>query len=215
MGVVLTGGHTSEGVELAAGFSVTGYQKIDHKFFRKGGMEVGDQLILTKPLGSGALLAALMRGECRADWFEKLKQSMLLSNQKAAEIFSEADVRGCTDVTGFGLAGHLFEMLDQSRVSARISTDSVPQFDGFSELSRRGILSTLHGENAKRSRRIESSVALPEYLFDPQTSGGLMAAVKSDRVDGVLWNLRESGHSYASRIGEVVASNESEKIHLV
>ncbi len=98
--VVLVGGHTTEGSELALGFSVTGHAETD-RLFQKSQLRVGDVLMLTKPLGSGALLAAWMRGACKAAWFEKLVRALLVPNKVAAAIFDEAGVRACTDVTGF------------------------------------------------------------------------------------------------------------------
>src|SRR5437764_307512 len=125
LGVVLSGGHTTEGSEMALGFAVTGYAE-EGRLFQKSRLQVGDRLVLTKPLGSGALLAAWMRGACRAAWFEKLIGTMLQANAAAAGIFARHGVAACTDVTGFGLAGHLLEMLDASHVSARLNVAKVP-----------------------------------------------------------------------------------------
>src|SRR5262249_38061668 len=102
LGVVLTGGHTTEGSELALGCAVTGCAE-EGRLFQKGTLPPGDALILTKPLGSGALLAAWMRGECRAEWFAPLLSSMLLANGPAGEVLARRGVVACTDVTGFGL----------------------------------------------------------------------------------------------------------------
>jgi selenide,water dikinase len=203
LGVVLTGGHTTEGQELALGFSVTGFGERD-RLFQKSNLELGDQLVLTKPLGSGALLAAWMRGQCRADWYEALIARMLLANARAAAVFAEAGVRACTDVTGFGLAGHLLEMLDASHVSARLLVNKVPIYAGFDEVVSQGIVSTLHGDNAKVSCRVQCASPPAAWLFDPQTSGGLLAAVKPGSVARTLQQLKDSGYSDAAMIGEVV-----------
>jgi selenide,water dikinase len=203
LGVVLTGGHTTEGPEMALGFSVTGFGE-EGRLFQKGRLEVGDQLILTRPLGSGALLAAWMRGECKAEWFDPMLAAMLVPNRRPAEIFVEAGVVACTDVTGFGLAGHLLEMLDASKVSARLNAKDVPRYAGFEEVTGAGIVSTLHRDNAKAACRVEGAAPLPAWLFDPQTSGGLIAAVKPDRVEFTLNHLRKEGFSQACSIGEVV-----------
>jgi selenide, water dikinase len=202
LGVVLAGGHTTEGSELALGFSVTGHAEAD-RLFQKGRLQPGEVLVLTKPLGSGALLAAWMRGECKAVWFEKLLRSMLLPNKSAAEIFDQAGVTACTDVTGFGLAGHLLEMLDASRVSARLDRKAVPLHEGFAEVVSKGIVSSLHADNAKASCRIHGPLRLAEWLFDPQTSGGLLAAVKPERAGAVLQRLREASCN-AAAIGEII-----------
>jgi selenide,water dikinase len=202
LGVVLTGGHTTEGSELALGFAVTGFAE-EGRLFQKKNLRPGDALILTKPLGSGALLAAWMRGECRAAWFEPLMQSMLRANAAAGKIFGQAGVTACTDITGFGLAGHLLEMLDASQVSARIVGGQVPLYAGFDDVVARGIVSTLHGDNAKMSCRVIG--ASPAWLFDPQTSGGLLGAVRADAAEDVMRQLREAGCKDAARIGAVIA----------
>ncbi|MBI3412236.1 MAG: selenide, water dikinase SelD [Planctomycetes bacterium] len=205
LGVVLTGGHTTEGPELALGFSVTGFAE-EGRLFQKGNLRPGDVLILTKPLGSGALLAAWMRGECRAAWFEPLLATMLLSNREAGHIFAEAGVSACTDVTGFGLAGHLLEMLDASRVSARLTAEQMPLYDGFEKVVADGIVSTLHGDNAKVACRVEGPT--PASLFDPQTSGGLLGAVRQEAADAVIARLHVAGFTKAAAIGTVQAPEQ-------
>src|SRR5205085_11743747 len=102
LGVILTGGHTTEGAEMALGFSATGYGE-EGSLFHKSKLQPGDLLVLTKPLGTGALLAAWMRGQCRAAWYDKLLESMLLANDRGGAIFAQHGVQACTDVTGFGL----------------------------------------------------------------------------------------------------------------
>jgi selenide,water dikinase len=215
LGVVLTGGHTTEGNELALGFAVTGFGE-EGRLFLKSKLRPGDVLILTKPLGSGALLAAWMRGECRAGWFTRLLASMLMDNARAAEVFARAGVTACTDVTGFGLAGHLLEMLDGSGVSARLAVKDVPRYEGFEEVVGRGIVSSLHRDNAKASCRVHGPAALPAWLFDPQTSGGLLAGVKPGFVAETLRELHQAGLPDAAVIGEAVPveSGPSPEIYL-
>ena len=205
LGVVLSGGHTTEGPELALGFSVTGFGE-EGKLFRKGGLKPGDQLILTKPLGTGALLAAWMRGRCRAEWFTPLVESMLKSNRAAADVLRNAGVTACTDVTGFGLVGHLLEMLDASRAAARLDAAKVPLLPGFAEVVSEGIVSTLQGDNAKAACRVGGKT--PEWLFDPQTSGGLLAGVRPEAADEVVRRLRSAGCAEATIIGDVQAVQE-------
>ncbi len=217
LGVVLAGGHTTEGAEMALGFAVTGYAEED-RLFQKSSLEAGDRLILTKPLGSGALLAAWMRGACQAEWYEPMMRHMLQANDRAGAIFAKLGVRACTDVTGFGLAGHLMEMLDASGVSARLYADAVPIYAGFAEVVAAGVVSTLHKDNAKVSCRVVLAPSPPAplprnigreggpaWLFDPQTSGGMLGAVKADQVDEALRMLKEAGCENAAMIGEVVA----------
>jgi selenide,water dikinase len=203
-GVVLVGGHTTEGAELALGFSVTGHAEAG-QLFQKNALQVGDRLILTKPLGSGALLAAWMRGVCRAEWFAELVEFMLVSNRAAAEVFREAGVRACTDITGFGLAGHLLEMLDGSQMSARLSQSAVPCYAGFEKVVDRGIVSSLHRDNAKVTCRVQGPAPLPAWLFDPQTSGGLLAALPASAVASTLQQLQQAGSTRARVIGEVAS----------
>jgi selenide,water dikinase len=199
-GVTLAGGHTTEGAELALGFSVTGHAE-ESALFRKGGLRPNDKLILTKPLGSGALLAAWMRGECRAEWYEPLVSAMLQSNRAASAVFAQLGVRACTDVTGFGLAGHLLEMLDASGVSARLFADRVPLYAGFREVVAKGMVSTLHPGNARANARVRGAADPPAWLFDPQTSGGLLAGIAADRAEEALRLLPG-----AAVIGEVIAA---------
>jgi selenide,water dikinase len=208
-GVVLAGGHTTEGAELALGFSVTGHADVS-QLFRKDRLRPQDRLILTKPLGSGAILAAWMRGECPAGWYESLVESMLRSNRAASAVFASLGVAACTDVTGFGLAGHLLEMLDASRASARLFAERVPVYAGFREVVARGIVSTLHTGNARANCRVTGANKPPAWLFDPQTSGGLLAGVPADRADDAVRLLAEAGCPDAAVIGEVVAGEPAE-----
>src|SRR5262249_11897655 len=155
-------------------------------------------------------LAAWMRGECKAAWMEKLKQTMLLSNGPASAIFARIGVRACTDVTGFGLAGHLLEMLDASGAAAELKSADVPRYDGFNETVSAGIVSTLHRDNAKVGCRVHGEAATSAWLYDPQTSGGLLAGVKPERVSETLAALHEAGYTRAAVIGSVVAIKEGD-----
>jgi selenide,water dikinase len=213
LGVVLAGGHTTEGSELALGFSVTGYADED-RLFRKGSLQPGDRLILTKPVGSGALLAAWMRGQCKARWFDRLIDGLLLDNARAAAIFDQAGVTACTDITGFGLAGHLLEMVDASRVSAQLDPGRVPVYHGFAEVVSQGIVSSLQRDNAKQGCRVDGALPLPEWLFDPQTSGGLLGGVKPDRAAAVLEQL-QAHYPAAAIVGEVTATADGENCRVI
>ncbi len=204
LGITLAGGHTTEGADLALGFSMTGTAR-RNQLFKKSGLEPGDVLILTKPLGTGALLAALMQSECKAAWYEVLMAGMLQANQAAAQIFAAAGVVSCTDVTGFGLAGHLLEMLDASDVSAELNGESVPLYSGFNEVTQLEIRSTLYEDNARVSSRVQAS-SPPEWLFDPQTSGGLIAGVAADSADEVIAKLQQTGYLQTAKIGVIRAN---------
>jgi selenide,water dikinase len=207
--VVLAGGHTTESMDFQVGFTVTGYADKD-SLFTKGGLAVGDQLVLTKPLGTGSLLRAAGMGLCDASDWQAVIDGMLWSNREAAGAFARHGVRACTDVTGFGLVGHLLEMLDAGGVSAEIMASSVPLYPGFEEFAAPAtgepILSTLHEENARSGSRVRfEASSLPAWLFDPQTSGGLLAAVAPEKLDPVLAELKQVGCAPAAHVGEVVA----------
>jgi selenide,water dikinase len=200
LGVVLTGGHTTEGPELCLGFALTGHAHRE-KLFTKGGLKPGDALILTKPLGSGALLAAWMRGELPAADYTALLAGLLQPNARAAAVFAEHGVRACTDVTGFGFAGHLLEMLRSSNMSAYVYLKNMPVYSGFDSVVEAGIVSSLHEDNARYGQAITGPT--PAWLFDPQTAGGLMAGVPSHRAEEVIAALKESGYEHACIIGEI------------
>ncbi len=194
----IVGGHSIEGPRMALGFTVLANQ--DTEPLLKSNLNVGDQLIVTKPLGTGALLAALPEGKCDGRWFAAMIDSMLLNNSIALEIAKKFNVSAMTDVTGFGLAGHLLEMLQASQLSASLMLDSVKLYAGFEELTRQGIESTLTIEN----RHIEHAIQISENLrkspsftamFDPQTCGGLLIATKSSDVDDMLTFLGNQGFS--------------------
>jgi selenide,water dikinase len=155
-----------------------------------------------------------MRGECRAEWFDSLIDSMRKPNSQAADVFARAGVTACTDITGFGLAGHLLEMLDASKVSAKLYRKNIRIYEGFDEVVTQGILSSLHKDNAKVDCRVDGTPPLPAWLFDPQTSGGLLGAVKAEEVDEVLRSLHEHGMKAATFIGEVIAP-ESDQTSLI
>jgi selenide,water dikinase len=192
-GCALTGGHSGESARPALGFAVTGLAD-PAQLTRKSGLRAGDALVLTKPLGTGILLAANMRGRCKADWLAAAIASMRRTNAEAARILRAHGVSACTDVTGFGLAGHLMEMLRASSAAATLEGGAIPALPGARELAAEGIASTLAPENlrALQSRGIAVS---PEWalLADPQTSGGLLAGIAGDRAGPCIAALRSAG----------------------
>jgi selenide,water dikinase len=211
-GIALVGGHTTAGGELAVGLAIWG--DAPSALLRIGGLAPGDRLILTKPLGTGVLFHADMRGLARGAWIEAAVASMLRSNRAAAEVARAAGASACTDVTGFGLAGHLGTMLRASKASARVALDAVPLLPGVRELLGAGLRSTFHPENAKARRAIrcdEAIAARPELdvLFDPQTSGGLLFGVAADRAEEAVARLRDAGDREAAAIGVVRAADPS------
>jgi selenide,water dikinase len=218
-GATLWGGHTTQGPELTIGYAVAG-QLAGEVPFTKGGLRAGDRLILTKPLGTATLLAAHQLSLCRAEWMDELIEQLLQSNAAASRLAREFGVAAATDVTGFGLAGHLFEMLDASRVSARLSLGSLPLLNGFAELNAAGVRSSLDPANRtveSRCRLADATrAARPAYhaLFDPQTSGGLLIAVPEPRARAFVSQLKERGVARAVDVGEVVASPEAPVLEL-
>ena len=212
-GCALVGGHTSEGAELALGFAVNGLIARE-AVTRKGGLQTGDALILTKPIGTGTLLAADMRGKAKARWTMGAIAHMLLSNRAAAGILRRHDVHAATDVTGFGLLGHLIEMVRASDVDVAIAPDRIPLLDGARESVALGIFSSLQPQNVRLRRAIknlDTAATHPLYplLFDPQTAGGLLAAVQLSAASDCIDELRAAGYAHASVIG-VVSSRASE-----
>jgi selenide,water dikinase len=207
-GVTLVGGHTTTGPELVAGFAVWGFAASADALIRIGGAAPGDQLILTKPLGTGVILQADMRALARGAWMEAAVASMLRSNGPAARVMLALRPSAATDVTGFGLAGHLGEMLRASKASAVLDLAAIPALPGAVALLGRGVRSTAHPENARarRAMLVEPDAARRDaldLLFDPQTSGGLLIAVSRERAPAMLSALHATGDATAALIGEV------------
>ncbi len=219
-GTALVGGHTSEGAELGLGFSINGLADRD-RILRKGGMRPGDRLILTKPLGTGTLFAADMRGEAKGRWIDRAIESMLVSNRAAADTLFGSGATACTDVTGFGLLGHLVEMTRPSEVDVEIELAALPLLDGALETIRAGIFSSLQPQNVRLRRAIrdlDGASRSERYplLFDPQTAGGLLASVPGETAESCLAELHRRGYPDAAIIGTVrPQSNHLEPITLV
>jgi len=207
LGLQLGGGHTAEGSQLALGLTCNGHLPAG-ELLRKGALREGDQLILTKALGTGTIFATDMRGEAPRGAVAGALESMLRPNAEAGRIFREHGSLGCTDVTGFGLVGHLAEMLRPSGLTATLQLDQVPLLQGAPECARKGHLSSLQNQNAKAA----SVIANPPQpgkepsgwplLFDPQTSGGLLGGINPANVDACLDALRQGGDAPVV-IGEV------------
>ncbi len=203
-GCTLVGGHSGEAEEAALGFAVSGLAEPE-MLTRKSGLRPGDALILTKPIGTGIVLAGHMRGLTRASWLAAAVASMRVTNAAAARILREHGVTACTDVTGFGLAGHLAEMTRASGVAATLWRDSVPVLPGALELAAQGIESTLAPDNARAVPNL-STEPRERVLIDPQTSGGLLGGVPADRADACLRALLAAGMT-AAIVGVVEATS--------
>ena len=208
-GVKLIGGHTTEGAELSIGFAVNGLVERS-EVLTKHGLKPDDVLILTKPLGTGTLLAADMQHQAKGHWINSAVQHMDQSNGPAAKIFHEYSASACTDVTGFGVAGHLMEMLRGAQCSAVVNLDSLPVLDGALPcINEKNIRSTLHDGNEQSFAEV-SRISHPKQalVFDPQTSGGLLAGVPADAAEKVVEALQQAGYHQAAIVGRVSSSGQ-------
>lgn len=208
----LVGGHTSEGPELSLGFAVNGLIDKD-KIMRKGGLRPGDKLIVTKPIGTGTLFAADMRHKAKGRWIASALDHMVMSNRLGAECLVEHGSRAATDITGFGLLGHLVEMVRASGVDVELVLDAVPMMDGAEDTVRAGIVSSLQPQNVRLRRAVanlEEAGKDPRYplIFDPQTAGGLLASVPADRADACVAKLIELGYARTMIVGEVLEQSD-------
>ena len=208
MGATLVGGHTIEGASVTIGYTILAEQEAG-SVRAKGKLREGDLLILTKALGIGVLLAAHMQARCKAEWYGPLVETMLQSNAPAAALFEEFGVAAATDITGFGLAGHLLEMLRPANLSAEIWLTAIPLLPGASQLLREGLESTIADANRSVLDELEVTAGYPA-LFDPQTCGGLLAAVSPESAEELASRLREQGIP-ASVIGRVMAASADRK----
>jgi selenide,water dikinase len=200
-GCALAGGHTGEAAEFTFGLALTGFADPDG-LLRKNRLRPGDDLILTKPLGTGVLFAADMRGAATSAWIEAAQASMLQSSAAAAACLKAHGAVAATDVTGFGLAGHLLEMLRASKVDAELTAENLPALEGVRDLLDAGFESTLQPANRAAFAPSVSGGDDP-LLYDPQTAGGLLAGVPHDRSAACLAALVEAGYASARLIGRV------------
>lgn len=207
-GVPLVGGHSAEGAELSLGLSISG--ALVEPALRKGGGRPGDRLILTKPLGAGVLFAAHMRGLASSAALQSALKHLDLSNRRALAVLRKHGVCAATDVTGFGLIGHLVEMLDAGGQGAAIRLGSVPALDGALAAFRRGGASVLQADNERPLSQFElRGCSLADervrLLADPQTAGGLLAAVPEAQAEACVAALLEAGYQGSADIGSVTS----------
>ena len=198
-GAVIVGGHSSLGDELTIGFSITGL--CDTVPISIAGAKAGDVLILTKPIGSGVIMAAEMAGQARGADVAAAFDWMVMGQAKASGILSQA--HAMTDVTGFGLAGHLSGICEASDVGATLDLDAVPFMAGAVALAQAGLRSSLFKDNRSGAGPVFGAQgAKGDLLFDPQTAGGLLAAVDVATADAVLAELLAAGYP-AAIIGKI------------
>jgi selenide, water dikinase len=206
----LLGGHSMQGTELGVGFVINGVSMArGGELLPKIGAQPGDQLVLTKALGTGTLFAAHMQLMADGRDVNTATAAMLRGNREAAQLALARGASACTDITGFGLLGHLLEML-AGELGARLELSQLPVLDGALEHLRAGRVSTMHAANVQSGGSIlqhASSVdeARLQMLFDPQTSGGLLIAQPAESAQALCDALRRSGYGQAAIIGEVTA----------
>jgi selenide,water dikinase len=208
-GGTIAGGHTVTDDEPKYGLSVTGVIRPD-RIWTKAGARAGDRLLLTKPIGTGVVTTALKGEAAAAADVEAAVASMLTLNKAAAGVAAEGGIRGCTDITGFGLLGHSAEMAERSQVGLRISAGSVPLLPGARGYAERGFLAGGLGRNrdyylAQGTVSIDPALdpAVEALLWDPQTSGGLLIAVPAAAAPVLIDRLAAAGVP-VWEIGEVV-----------
>ena len=196
-GVALLGGHTVQDREIKFGYSVTG--AVDPKrILTNAGARVGDRLILTKPLGTGIVGTAIKFGRAPADVVAHAVASMCTLNKAAAEAIAHLDgVHACTDITGFGLAGHGSEMAAASHVTLALDADSLPLIPGVVAMVDENKSGGMGTNREHFASGIEFgpgvTAELRDLVFDPQTSGGLFLSVAPDQADPALAALKQAG----------------------
>ncbi len=208
-GGVLAGGHSVKDSEVKYGLAVTGTVHPE-RYWSNATARVGDALLLTKPLGMGAVSTALKKGllEGRDDLLVAAMTQMATLNRIAAEVLADFEVHAATDVTGYGLAGHAREMADNAGVTMVVRAGSLPVFEGASGLVEAGAVSG-GGKRARASdaAKVGFSAAVPEPLramvFDAETSGGLLVALPAAQAERAAARLRDAGAPAGAVVGEV------------
>lgn len=213
-GCSLLGGHSINDEEIKCGFAVTGLIETD-KVVERDQANPGDVLVLTKPLGTGMVAFAAQLGRASNGWLKHIGESMATLNKDAAELMQEFGAHACTDITGYGLAGHLVEMIRGSGVSAEIDFRQLPVFGVVPACLENQIMSGAIERNQEYAMRwiesldTENTQNLP-ILYDPQTSGGLLVALPEGNIDGFIKEMHNRGHKATSIIGRIVEKNATE-----
>ena len=203
-GAVLAGGHSVEDPEPKFGLAVTGIVHPE-RCWTNAGVRPGDALVLTKPIGSGVLLNANLKGWVAQADLIACTETLVTLNRLAAETAAEFEIHAATDVTGFGLSGHSLEMARGSNVRIEMSFADIPVLSGAKAMYERGMTT---GSNATNRQSVASDIgfersltpAEEELLFDPQTNGGLLFALPESDATEFISRLRDAGIAAASRI---------------
>ena len=214
---VLLGGHSVEDEELKYGLSVTGFVHPD-KITANQGLAAGDCLVLTKPLGTGIVNTAIKAGLASSETTRRVTTLMATLNRLAAEVISGFAVTACTDITGFGLLGHIAEMITGTGVGVTIDSGKIPVIAEAVEFASMGFVPV--GAHKNRVFRQEMSVTpqgfdpvVRDILFDPQTSGGLLFGCREEDVEALVRRLHDSGVEESAMVGYVVEDKDN-KIQL-
>jgi selenide, water dikinase len=207
-GVVVIGGHTVRDVEIKFGYAVTG--TIDpQRIISNAGARPGDKLVLTKALGTGFVTTAHKADACPEELFAVACESMIQLNDIGRDVMLEAGAHSATDITGFGLAGHAFEMAEGSKVTLVVEISRLPLFPGAEAIARKPYLTRASATNASyvapalRKEGKLDPIRL-EFFYDAQTSGGMLISVSADKADAVVAGARAKGAAASCIIGEVL-----------
>ncbi|UCG79443.1 MAG: selenide, water dikinase SelD [Nitrospirota bacterium] len=212
-GASMAGGHSVDDLEPKYGLAVTGIVHPD-KILTNCRAEDGDTLVLTKPIGSGVLFNACRSGKLAYEKLKKVLPIVASLNGTALDIALKYDVHSCTDITGFGISGHVLEIARGSQSQIRLHYGNIPLYDNAIEMYRAGEMT---GSNKANKDLVEGSLEISaslskeeeELLFDPQTSGGLLFSVPSSQADDLIRDLQKAGIIHSAAIGEVKRSDKS------
>ena len=206
-GAVIIGGHTLQDSEIKYGLSITGIIHPD-RIVTNAGARAGDALVLTKPLGTGLIISAIKADKVLEEHVNLVTRSMALLNKAASEAMLEAGASACTDITGFGLMGHAYELAEASKATLSFFAGRIPIFDGCERYVRMGLIpgvSKLSKKYLKNAIRINPKVReeLVDVLFDAQTSGGLLISIPKGKTEILCKKLKERGTLTYDVVGEV------------
>jgi selenide, water dikinase len=210
-GVQLLGGHSVEDNEMKYGLSVTGIVHPD-KILRNTGLRDGDVIILTKPLGTGMIGTAVKADMCKPEFFKEYIRWMTTLNSVIPQLAEKFEIHACTDVTGFGLIGHLKEMIGADNFTVDVDTKSIPVLPGAKECAESGMIPAgMYRNRSYIGSMCEINQSVPQYMadiiFDPQTSGGALVSISKDDTFSVLEFLKENGFENSNIVAEVKKSD--------
>ena len=211
-GAVLAGGHSVDDKELKYGLSVTGIVHPDH-ILTNHGAKVGDQLVLTKPIGTGIIATAVKGKLASKSALDNLVEVTSTLNSQASDIMLKYQVHACTDITGFGLGGHLLEMARASQVEIALYADRIPIMAEAKDYALMGLIpagsyATKHFCETMVDIKPGLDTVLMDLIFDPQTSGGLVISLAASEAEACLHELKAAGVSSAAIIGEVTGQQQ-------